>query len=347
MARIAENRSLEMIDTDTWAMEKRFFDGPAWRWRQAQSLAAFGPRRLQQIADQMLRDATRYVRGLPGNEKEFPLISAAERLANDGGTGHKLKILVLAKCSAAEIATRLDIREEVIHVWESVFFDVRDALPAIDWILAKVIQPAQEGGLRELASKMKFAYVAGPVAATAILDCEARPLCALAERIFDRTLRLSIKFDAVTAIPLRTSQEALRFMVLASKLRLSEKHLELAKRRLEHKCQEASRRYEIDRCRLQHSLARDDERKQAQARRAQEKAAEREAEARLHEHSLARQRQEALARAATSRLADLRWGSTAERCADECAVGLAGTTAEAVMSLPKPEHVGRVFIDVA
>ena len=53
---------------------------------------------------------------------------------------------------------------------EKLFFDVRPALNASDWIMIHVISPEIEVGSPDFAAKLKVAYFGGPNVARAVLE---------------------------------------------------------------------------------------------------------------------------------------------------------------------------------
>src|SRR5262249_26240457 len=151
------------------------WEGPDWRYRVARRLA-------EQRAscagrwDRDVRDLATYLRRCargPADSaraaEQYPLIAAAERLAGDQLTRQKLELLVTADCNPPQVAELLNVDKDELCLWESLFFDVRSSLPAADWIAMRVVQPAQGGGSAEHASALKLAYIAGPVAARALV----------------------------------------------------------------------------------------------------------------------------------------------------------------------------------
>src|SRR5207253_3016118 len=71
--------------------------------------------------------------------KKFPHLAGAEQLAGNVPACEQLKVLVLGDCPRPEIALRLLVGVEVIEAWENLFFDVRKARAATDWIKVWVI----------------------------------------------------------------------------------------------------------------------------------------------------------------------------------------------------------------
>ncbi|MCA9114032.1 MAG: hypothetical protein KDA79_03035 [Planctomycetaceae bacterium] len=142
--------------------------GPAWRWERASSTAGASLRGLAVGRDEQLRSAHASLglcrRGADGRReasRRYPAVAAAEALETDNALRERLMILVLGDCSPAEIAERLRIEEHIIGVWESLFFDVRDAREATGWVFSHVIHPEQSRGNGSLAARLKMAFAGG------------------------------------------------------------------------------------------------------------------------------------------------------------------------------------------
>src|SRR6266852_5679075 len=204
------------FDVEEYARMKRHFCGPDWRWKLARARVSSVSTGLIDEADQQVREVVDYLSQRAGgpDEKEraaqeFPHIAAAELLAEDSAGCGELKILVLGGCSPAEIGERLELDTTVLATWENLFFDVRAARGATDWILVKVIRPEQERGDQRLASKLKFAYAGGPLAAAAILDADSRVSLRQGVALFDKRIHLHLKCDQAAEVPLDTDRKKL------------------------------------------------------------------------------------------------------------------------------------------
>jgi hypothetical protein len=234
--------------------EYRLFQGPAWRWKLAEKIAARSGKRWPGYIDWQVREAADYRRALaagcgagaktPGR---FAVIDSAKKLAADPKLGSQCKILVLAGCPRAEVVSRLQVPPDVERTWEELFFDVRTALEATDWIFLHVIRPEQAHGLPSLASKMKLAYIAGPVAAQAVLDLDNRIPLTAGERLFDRKLRLHLKADEAADMVISSATEALRFYKVYAALHLGELRIRLETAKLQQRCRECLARQSRER----------------------------------------------------------------------------------------------------
>ncbi len=308
------------------AIGQRGLKGPAWRWRLAAELPSQGARRLMRSFDQNVRDAHDYRRlcrqGEQGRKRaasRYPWIAAAEAINTDPARVGQLKIAVLGELDRAEIARRFGLDQRAIEAWESLFFDARGAREQTGWIRAHVIQPEIAAGRDSLAARLKLVASAGPSAARAVLDADGRVPLDAAERLFDRRLKLHLKFDAAVAMPLKTDRQKMSFLRMYTDLTLRERRLCLEERELQERCLEALRKHERAKVRLERADKRAREREAKMARRANRRALRREQERQITQLEQAwqqrwhvQQQRAAAARAASSPLARLRWGASAE-----------------------------------
>jgi hypothetical protein len=285
-----------------WQELQRSTIGPAWRWTKAQEFARVSAtRRRPEHLDQIVHDAADYLRRCAataqhGQEasRTYPLVAAAAKLAGDSAVDEKLKILVMAKCPRSDMAARLGVPEDVILMWEDLFFDVRIALASIGWVVAHVISPARTAGSGALAARFQLAYLGELVAAEAILAVDAELPLLPATRLFDVHLKLHLKMIEAAEMPLVSGRDALRLQKFYLQLRLKEQQLELAKTRLQERCAAALRRHEL-------KLARIAARAAKQVRRQKERGVP-------HDETVPAAHEESLA-AAASPLASLAWRS--------------------------------------
>ncbi len=149
------------------------FRMPAWRWNRARKLSSSKHRlsRLQDDKDTLA--AVAYLRALAkGAEVKqlWPVIAAAQELAfEDSSRLWELRARLLAGQSDAEIGACCRLPVDVVRVFESLFFHVRDHLHSRDWILLQAITwgPWTEFHAHQLSSLWAtFAYFGGP----AVLD---------------------------------------------------------------------------------------------------------------------------------------------------------------------------------
>jgi hypothetical protein len=277
--------------------------GPDSRWHDAQQLADAAATAMKQRVwkrlDAATREAVDYIRRCKqGPEakalaaKTYPAIAAAQAAWDDPQIRTELKILILANCPADEIARVTGIAPEAEHAVEQLFFDVRTSRSAPGWIQRTAIEPEAEAGNGELASKLRLAFLAGPIAARLILTPDAQLPLNSAHRLLHRQMRLHLKATQALAMPLDTPVKKERCLKQFNDLNLAEQRIRLAQQRLQYRCAETLRQLEVARCRAER-----------QARREQARAARRQ-----EELARAKERQEC---AATSPLAQLRWHCSA------------------------------------
>jgi hypothetical protein len=314
------------VGLDEEAQRQRRVHGPDWRWQRALANASSTATGRTDTEDPQVRDALAYLRLRAGDRKqkaragrEFPHIAAATRLAKANSRTRQLKVLVLGGCPPAEIGARLSLEAKVLATWEGLFFDVRSAREATDWIRGKVIEPEQKSD-GQLAAQLKFASAGGTQAARAILDAEARLSLREGQTLFDRKVRLHLKFAEAAQVPLTTERDKLRFIKMHAELKYQEQRLRLAERRLAQRCQEALWKHQVAERRLELRRRGDEE----QAERAAGREAERARKRALRQaHQLQRQAdsraraevrhercQAAQERAARSALAQVTWEYT-------------------------------------
>ena len=220
----------------------------------------------------------------------------------------------MGELDQSEIVRRFGIERPVLEIWEKLFFEARGQRGHTDWVHGQIICPTQREGKAELASRLKLVAAAGPVAARAILDCDSRVPLQEGERLFDRRLKLHLKFDAACDMPLKSDRDRMSFVRLHVAMKGQEQRLQLQERRLQQRCREASNKHELATMRLELARERDERLATAQARRDEERAFVREG-ARITKELQAEQRRAerqaerdaAVARVASSPLAALRW----------------------------------------
>ena len=298
--------------------------GPGCRWRLASELRPVIPRRMAKHYDQYVLDAHDYIglcrKGNRGRQQavaKYPLIAKAEELQKNEVLTGQLQIAVLGELDQPEMEHRFGVEQTVLETWEKLYFAVRGQRGLTGWVHTEIICPAQRDGKVELASRLKLVAAAGPVAARAILDCDSRVPLQEGERLFDRRLKLHLKFDAACDMPFKSDRDRMAFVRLHVEMKGQEQKLQLQERKLQQRCREASNKHELATMRLELARERDERRAAAQARRDEERALVRqgariskelEAEQRRAERQA--ERDAAIARAASSPLAVLTWGGS-------------------------------------
>lgn len=295
--------------------------GPAWLWDLAGELDDCPSQRILERYGSSLDDVRHYRQlcglGPPGRQQAeglFPLIAAAECLNHDIEKTKLLKIAVLGEIDQDEIVRRLGVEKHLLQAWEQAFFAARGNRSSIDWIRGHVIQPELNAGNAEFAARLKMAAAVGPVGARVILDADSRVPIDEGQRLFDRMIKLSLKFDAAAELSISSQEERIHFSRLHVALQHQSQQLRLARERLEQKCREASDRHELAKIRLEMAQQREARRVDKQARRREERSVHRDGE--LHSEDLLAERKQAArqaqreameARAAESPLAQLHW----------------------------------------
>jgi len=301
-------------------------NGPSFRWITAKRLAeassrASKRRRFWNEVDPVTRAVADYIRrcsqGPEDKEiaaKTYPAISAAEAAWNSPSIRDQLKILIIGDCPQEEIAHLCKLSPEAVDAVERLFFDVRGSLNALGWIRSAVIEPEISAGNGAFASKLKLALCGGPVAARLVLTSDVQLPVKSADRLLQQKLQLQLKADQALAMPLDTSRDSIRYLKLYTDMELAEQRLRLAERKLQYRCEEALRRAEVAKYRLER-FAQREERLAAQKAVKEEKRC---AEAASFERDWIASSQAELAQerarqelATSSPLAQLRWRSSA------------------------------------
>ena len=243
----------------------------------------------------------------------YSTIASAEEL-NESERLELLKIAVLGGLDGREISQRLGLEQEVIEAWEKIYFDVRGMREAVGWIHLQVIQPERNVGREDLAARLKLVAAVGPLGARAVLDLGSRAPLDEGQRLFDRRLKLHLKFDAAVEMSIESNREKMFFLRTYADMRHQENHLRCQEQRLQRRCQEALDRLELRKIRLELAHKRAERREAARDRREQERRLIREAKAKLAQNDAARRKSiqvaEALAaaaRATAGPLAQLTW----------------------------------------
>jgi hypothetical protein len=259
--------------------------------------------------------------------KHHPAIAAAAKLmAEESPSGREvvegLQILVLGDCPRSEIAERLELSVEAVEAWEALYFDVREARQAVDWVHRHVILPAEQDGNTGLAARLRLASN-GPAAACSIFDAGTNAPFREGQRLFDRKVRLALKFEEAAQLSLDSEARKLTYMKLHAQLQGREQHLAYLERKLEQRSRDATFRWRQAEARLRAAERRAErERERAEERRLEREARERKArEQRIrvlrHEQEVSRRKtlrdeqiRRAKAQAATSALARLTWATS-------------------------------------
>ncbi|MCE9607611.1 MAG: hypothetical protein K8U03_22215 [Planctomycetia bacterium] len=308
------------LNRDEFVRYQRGIKGPSWRARIAAHTKIRGGTRQAEVADELLMDFSKYLRikggDGPGNTraaKLFPIIAAAERLNEDHEKTAVLKLMVAADMSHDEKHARSDVEISILKTWESLFFDARGQRQATGWLAHNIIEPELKAGNPELASKLKVALMAGPIAVRGMLDMQSGVCLDEGDRLFQRRIKLNEKFDVAVNLPVDSERSQLFFMKLHVSLMAAEKRQALAEQKLAQRCAEARDRVELEKLRLEQAAefqaVRRSEKMSKAERRAVGGAARRQATQELKRYQEQAHWKAVQCRVAESPLARLRWSS--------------------------------------
>jgi hypothetical protein len=305
------------------SLAERGLHGPAYRWQTAEELppCRFNPLVLRQdlqvrAAHHFMQLAKRGTAGATYAAAMYPEIAAALLLDQEKAKVDRLKIGVFGDLTWEEIASSTGVDVGLVKTWSSLFYDASDTRKAIGWVANRIVQPELDAGNVELAAKLKLVAAVGPIGARAILALDSKIPVTAGEHLFRRKLQLSLKFDQALDMAVGP-QDAFRFVKLHANLKMQEKRLEHAERKLAEGCNEALRKHELAKVRLEIALEREKNRHTSrEAHEAETLILEQLGE--QYEAELAAERldafdraeqEEAAARAAVSPLAEHHWPS--------------------------------------
>ena len=303
------------------ALEARDRRGPAWRWKLAEENLHDRPgQRLRRFGRDFLD--THHYRSLcdysPVGRKQafhlYPLLAAAEELNADMVRIGDCKVAVLGELDPKEVCRQLNVDEAVFRVWEKTFFDIRGCRSATGWIQIHVIRPEIAAGRGEVAARLRMVAALGPLAAKLILAADTRPPIQEAQKLFERQLKLHLKFDAAVEMTTDTDKSRRFFIGQNMRLLFEERRLKFAREKLEKKCAEALNRRELAKIHAELALERARNRAAARARRDEGVALVQAGKSYGDEWLAVRRREEQMAeqaamasRVAASPLGRLRW----------------------------------------
>ena len=116
---------------------------------------------------------------------------------------------------------------------------------ATAWIQIHVIQPEVAAGRGELAARLRMVSSVGAGAAQAILKADTRLPIREAEKLFERQLKLHLKFDNAVELTTDTDKARMFFIGQHAKLKREEQRMKFVREKLEKKCAEALDRHEV------------------------------------------------------------------------------------------------------
>jgi hypothetical protein len=245
---------MEAADSELFVRMSRHVDGPSWRWALARREAARETAGPLAKVDKLVEDAADYLRLTAQGEfdsllaaRRYPEIHAAVAFWQNEASSVPFKILAIGGCQQFDMARRFGMDVTTIAAVEAIFFDVRAALNATDWIVHGVILAEQRAGNVDLATRLRAAFFHGPLAAELIVDTAERLPSAEADRLFDQSILLHMKVQEALAVPLKNEKSALEFTKVYLDYRLKAKKLELEIEDFRHRCgQELARNDNAD-----------------------------------------------------------------------------------------------------
>jgi hypothetical protein len=163
---------------------------PNWRWLRAQDIAQGGPpatmRRDGATSTILIRRAARFYKALQNYDSDERQMKLAwerpdmfwahymyDQLHNP--MRWSIEARILAGESNQEIARRIGCAEEIIQIYEGLFFNVRDKLNRKDYILHTVLKDAVLRGLQEREKDLLWKLVAY-TGGSYMLDAVINPL---------------------------------------------------------------------------------------------------------------------------------------------------------------------------
>lgn len=159
--------------------------GPDWRWELAGEWLDELVRPSFEKVDKLVRTMWMYRRQvLYGPEygrvtdDTFGLFQKAEGVQENRSLRESLMLMVLGDCTQEEMALRFglnDLDEQLVCVWEKMFFDVRDSAEATGWLQGHVVEPERLSGNLRFVAKLNLAIRGTPETVRFMLDAESRP----------------------------------------------------------------------------------------------------------------------------------------------------------------------------
>lgn len=172
------------------------FRPPDWRWLAAEEASHRAPDQRDEL-DFIGKVAAEWIAGQGPNGRRGRLpnrlksIAEAVRLRNDQALYDRLRLLIIADAPRESIAETVGVSSEAIETVESVFFDVRDALDANDYLFLRVLNPLRDERGGDYHLRLRLALGGGPDAAAVLLDASLREEAARAFDQREQTLAMS------------------------------------------------------------------------------------------------------------------------------------------------------------
>ena len=229
----------------------RMTGGPAWRRSLALEHVAHGTARIPATFDSATRRAAEYFRqqnrgeaGAAQAGKKHPDLKLAEEAWNQAELRAAVQKLVLANVPSSEVCELMQLKPAVLTWIESLWFDVRPALDATYWIVAKVIKTEADAGRDDVAAEMRVAYFYGPLAAKALINSKLHLPSDRSAQAFDAALLLHARFVQASEMPMSPEQN-IEFLKVYAEIRHQEQLLQLARQKLTFQMQRWTDRLEL------------------------------------------------------------------------------------------------------
>jgi hypothetical protein len=131
-----------------------FFRRPHWRWLRVQLLLADDQKPNRKREDEWIHAAYHALKD-GGSATDRVVLTAHEVWCGDVEVRHELEAWLLTTTSFQDIANRLGLSVEVVGAYESIFFAVREAATATDWLVLRAVgYSAVRGFVQELPYAM-------------------------------------------------------------------------------------------------------------------------------------------------------------------------------------------------
>lgn len=236
---------------DIYERMMRMTGGPAWRCSSALDHVAQGAARIPATFDSATRRAADYFRqqsrgkaGAAQASKKHPDLKLAEDAWNQAELRAAVQKLVLADVPSSEVCELMQLKPAVLTWIESLWFDVRPALDATQWIVAKVIKMEADAGRDDVAAEMRVAYFYGPLAAKALINSKLHLPSDKSVQAFDAALLLYARFVQASEMPM-TPEQNVEFLKIYAEIRHNEQLLQLARQKLAFQMQRWTDRLEL------------------------------------------------------------------------------------------------------
>lgn len=250
---VTQNGDSVEMGVDSWVAFHRMMDGPDWGWKRAEQLAAQQCESEEAIKfGRHFEHFLEYLRwSKEGRERateaarRYPHIDAAFRLWQRPELRHQLKMLVLADFTPMEIAERLGVPGEVVTILERMFFDVRAALAASEWIRISVFTPEIKSAGQRRALRLQQAYWGGRAAVELLLQAEERLSPERVEKLEHQDLLLQMRMKEALDVISISPDTALDYVKLYWAYQVQYDRVELDRQKFQQQCKRELQQYEV------------------------------------------------------------------------------------------------------